>query len=246
RGATCSPGPRAGTLLTASTRRWDTDHPPPWNRRPNRFHRTGGRSIIALRSEGDRSRFSQTDGAHRSLPSAPDIGAGTVAPVGPRKPCGASFSSVSSPIFACKVFTSTTKVASVAGAVPNTPDAPSRSWVRHPRDLVRMDVEPIGRLGKRPLSLDGSKRHLRLEGRAVIPARSSRHGLSSLLGIMPISRGSSTHSPCSDFPSHFYTRWPFYRMSRSSETRASSFFRRRISVSFSASPDDAFANFFQA
>ncbi len=37
---------------------------------------------------------------------------------------------------------------------------------------------------------------------------------------------------------------PFYRMSRSSQTRASSVFRRRISVSFSASLDDACANFF--
>ena len=38
-----------------------------------------------------------------------------------------------------------------------------------------------------------------------------------------------------------------FKMLRYSETRASSFFIRRISVSFSASPDDAFANvFFQA
>ena len=69
-------------------------------------------------------------------------------------------------------------------------------------------VELLGQFGRRPLSLDDGKRHLRLEGRAMIPAWSSRHGLSSLLGIMPILRGSSTYSPCSDFPSHLCLTMP--------------------------------------
>jgi hypothetical protein len=55
------------------------------------------------------------------------------------------------------------------------------------------------------------------------------------------------HERVSHFASLAKYAVAFFRMSRSSDTRASSFFRRRISVSFSASPDDAFANFlFQA
>lgn len=42
-----------------------------------------------------------------------------------------SFSSVSSPIFACSVFTSTTGAASGVAPAPNTPEAPSRSCERH-------------------------------------------------------------------------------------------------------------------
>jgi hypothetical protein len=41
-----------------------------------------------------------------------------------------------------------------------------------------MDIEVLGQLSYRPITLDGSKRHLRLEGRRVVPARSSVHGLS--------------------------------------------------------------------
>lgn len=48
------------------------------------------------------------------------------------------------------------------------------------RDLVRVNVELMCQLGQRLLALDGRQRHLRLEGRAVVPARSSRHGVSSL------------------------------------------------------------------
>jgi len=60
--------------------------------------------------------------------------------------------------------------------------------------LVRVHVELVGRLRHRLFALDGSQRHpgsgqgwaLRLESRAVVPARSSRHGLSSFPAIMPI------------------------------------------------------------
>src|SRR4249919_3730226 len=50
------------------------------------------------------------------------------------------------------------------------------------RDLVRMHVELLRQLRQRLLTLDGRYRHLRLEGRAVVPARSFRHGPSSVLG----------------------------------------------------------------
>jgi hypothetical protein len=33
------------------------------------------------------------------------------------------------------------------------------------RDLVRMDIEPFGQLHQRVVTLDGSQRHLGLEGR---------------------------------------------------------------------------------
>jgi hypothetical protein len=41
-----------------------------------------------------------------------------------------------------------------------------------------MYVELLGKLRHRPIALDGGKRHLRLEGRCVIPPRSSLIGFS--------------------------------------------------------------------
>jgi hypothetical protein len=41
-----------------------------------------------------------------------------------------------------------------------------------------VDVELLGKLGQRSIAFDGGKRHLRLEGRCVIPPGSSAHGLS--------------------------------------------------------------------
>jgi hypothetical protein len=41
-----------------------------------------------------------------------------------------------------------------------------------------MNVELFGKLRDGPIALDGGKRHPRLEGRCVVPARSSRYGLS--------------------------------------------------------------------
>jgi hypothetical protein len=41
-----------------------------------------------------------------------------------------------------------------------------------------VDVELLGKLRNRPIAFDGGKRHLRLEGRCVVPACSSVHGLS--------------------------------------------------------------------
>ena len=50
------------------------------------------------------------------------------------------------------------------------------------------------------------------------------------------------HERVSHFASLAKYAVAFFRMSRSSETRASSRFSRRISASFSVSPDTAFAN----
>jgi len=91
-------------------------------------------------------------------------------------PSKKSFSSVNSPILACSDFTS---IAGAAGAMlpePKTPEAPPSNWAG--RNLIGMDIEVLGQLSYRPVTLDGGKRHLRLEARRVVPARSSVNGLS--------------------------------------------------------------------
>ena len=51
--------------------------------------------------------------------------------------------------------------------------------LRFPRgNLIGMYVELLGKLRQCPIALDGGKRHLRFEGRCVIPPRSFLHGLS--------------------------------------------------------------------
>jgi hypothetical protein len=45
------------------------------------------------------------------------------------------------------------------------------------RDLI-VDVELLGQFGQRFLAFDRGKRHFGFERRAVVPARSSAHGLS--------------------------------------------------------------------
>ena len=52
------------------------------------------------------------------------------------------------------------------------------------------------------LALDRGHRHFRRECRAVVPARSSCHGLLLARSIMPPLRGKSTYPGCSDFLSH--------------------------------------------
>jgi hypothetical protein len=56
-----------------------------------------------------------------------------------------------------------------------------------------MDVEMLGQLSYRPVTLDGGKRHLRLEGRRMVPARSSVHGLSCARRLSPVSGRNSTY-----------------------------------------------------
>src|SRR5260370_31524692 len=58
-----------------------------------------------------------------------------------------------------------------------------------------VEVEVLGQLSYRPVALDGGKRHLRLESRAVVPARSSVHGLSCSRRSSPLSGRNSTYRP---------------------------------------------------
>ena len=103
-------------------------------------------------------------------------------PALPSAPAKKSFSSVSSPIFACSVFTSTAGAGS-ARRVRAKDARRSLQELRAPlRDLVGMHVELLSQLGQRPLALDGGQRHLGLESRAVVPARSSGHRALLALG----------------------------------------------------------------
>ena len=45
-------------------------------------------------------------------------------------------------------------------------------------DLIGVGVELLGKLSQGSIALDGGKRHLRLESRCVVPARSTLHGRS--------------------------------------------------------------------
>ena len=80
-------------------------------------------------------------------------------------------------LFACSSFTSTGGGASGLPS-PKIPAAPSRGLISPRLDHIRVDIELGGQLSQRLLALHSSKRHLRLEGRAMVPARSSRHGVS--------------------------------------------------------------------
>src|SRR4051794_35779439 len=63
-----------------------------------------------------------------------------------------------------------------------------------------MHVELLGQLGQRLLALHGGEGHLRLEGRGVVPARSSRHRLSLPAAILAAVRQKLHPSPLSRFP----------------------------------------------
>src|SRR3954453_18504536 len=69
------------------------------------------------------------------------------------------------------------------------------------RDLVRVDVELLRQLGQRLLALEGGQSHLRLESRAVVPARSSRHRLSCSRAILAAVRQKRHLSLCPNSPS---------------------------------------------
>jgi hypothetical protein len=49
-------------------------------------------------------------------------------------------------------------------------------FARNSRDWQQLDVELLGKLSQGSIAFDGGKRHLRLEDRCVVPARSSLHG----------------------------------------------------------------------
>ena len=68
------------------------------------------------------------------------------------------------------------------------------------RDLVRVNVELLGQLHQRLLALDGRQSHLGFECRAMIPARSSRHGSLLALGNHADVARIIHLSPLSKFP----------------------------------------------
>ena len=94
-------------------------------------------------------------------------------------PAKKSFSSASSPILACSAFKSTAGAAAgLAAPEPNTAGRALEQLALPVRDLVGVHIEQLRQLRQRLLALDGGQRHLRLEGRCVVPARSFAHGLS--------------------------------------------------------------------
>src|SRR5215211_5667340 len=58
----------------------------------------------------------------------------------------------------------------------------------------------LGQFGQRLLAFHGSQGHLGLEGRRVVPARSSRHGLSCFAAILAAVRQKLHSSHLSKFP----------------------------------------------
>ena len=92
-------------------------------------------------------------------------------------PSKKSFSSVSSPILACKRLQIDAGAALRSRRVRTRPPrlrAAGLPW----RDLVRVNIEKLRQFGQRLLAFDRRQCHFRLEGRCVVAAWSSRHGLS--------------------------------------------------------------------
>src|SRR5215204_7581971 len=87
------------------------------------------------------------------------------------------------------------------GCRPEYPGSPFEQQRLPGRDLVRMDVELLRQFGQRLLAFDGGQSHLRLESRAVIPARSSRHRLSCSRAILAAVRQKLHLSTCPNLPS---------------------------------------------
>jgi len=123
----------------------------------------------------------------------------------PGAPDKKSFSSVSSPIFACRVFTSITGSGAGLRSVADHPRRALKPLAAPLLDLVRMHVEILRQPDQRLLALDRGHGHFCLECRAVIPARSSCHSHLLACSIMPLLRGKSTYPTYSVFPNHFCT-----------------------------------------
>jgi len=63
-------------------------------------------------------------------------------------------------------------------AFAEKPGSPFKKLIPPGLDDIRVDMELRGQLGQRLLALNSSKRHLRPESRAMVPAWSSRHCIS--------------------------------------------------------------------
>ena len=93
-------------------------------------------------------------------------------------PSKKSFSSVSSPIFACKLFKSTLEAAASLLSWPKNPSRAFKELGFPLGDLIGVDVELLRQFGERLLPLHSGQGHLSLEARCVVPARSLAHRLS--------------------------------------------------------------------
>jgi hypothetical protein len=67
-----------------------------------------------------------------------------------------------------------------------------------------VNVELLRQLGQRLLALHSSQSHLRLEGRAVVPAYSLRHLISCSTAMLAAFRQKLQLAACPDLPSHLY------------------------------------------
>jgi hypothetical protein len=63
-----------------------------------------------------------------------------------------------------------------------------------------MNIELLGKFGEGLFTADGGKGHLRFESRTVVPAGSSGHGSSPVLGKKPICRQKSHLTMLFRFP----------------------------------------------
>jgi hypothetical protein len=103
--------------------------------------------------------------------------------------------------------------------LPEHPGRAFKKLIASLLDLVGMDVEILGQLDQRLLALDRGHRHSLggktipqivflsasyLGCRAVVPARSSCHGLLLARSIMSQLRGKLTYPGCSNFRSQLY------------------------------------------
>ena len=62
--------------------------------------------------------------------------------------------------------------------IAENPSCPFEELIPPGLDDIRVDIEFRGQLGQHLLALNSGKRHLCLESRAMVPAWSSRHGIS--------------------------------------------------------------------
>ena len=73
-------------------------------------------------------------------------------------------------------------------------------------DLVGVNIKVLRQFDQGLFTFDRGNSHFRLECRAVVPARSSRHGHLLARSIMLLLRGKSTYPTCSVFPNHLLVR----------------------------------------
>ena len=123
-------------------------------------------------------------------------------PALPSAPDKKSFTSVNSPIFACNIFVNRRLGRLAIALRSENPRRPFKQLAAPRRDVVRVNVELLRQLGQRLLALHGSQGHLRLEGGAVVPARSLRHLISCSAAMLAAFRQKLHLAACPNFPSH--------------------------------------------